>query len=642
MDVTRLPPLRLPSVALVFALLLPRLAAAATYYVSPTGNDGAAGGQAAPWRTLQKAGDVAGAGDLVNVLPGTYVGFRVRKSGTAQAPVRFVAQAGVKVTAPSAANSNGDNIWVRNVHYVVIDGFESSGAPRSGVAVQGEPDDNATGVVVRNCHCHDNGVWGIFTGFARDLLLENNETSYSGDEHGIYVSNSGDRPTVRGNHAHHNNASGIQLNADPIQMGDDPNDPQGDGIIEQAVIENNVIHDNGAAGGASINLASVRSSLIRNNLIYGNNSTGIAGWDDGEGSNQYGTRDNRIIGNTIVQPSTARFAVSLKNGSTGNTFLNNILIHLGARGSLEVDPSSQPGLHSDYNAVVNRFSDDDAFLTLAQWRALSPNFDPHSYVVTAAATFVNSATNDYHLSAASPARDAGTVLADLPTDLDGVSRPQGAGFDAGAYERVAATTPSPTATATPAAPSPTPTAAITYGVSGNILGRNGTPAPAVVLTLSGNGMQSTSSSGTGAYAFAAVPAGVWQLTPRKSGDLRTGVSSLDAAWILQAIAGLRTLDARQRLAADVSGDGTISTFDASLILQRAVGTASTFTASQLCGSDWLFVPDATAVPNQSLVTPGLAASVCTMGSITYGPLAASASGQNFVAVLLGDVTGNWQ
>ncbi|MDX2170262.1 MAG: right-handed parallel beta-helix repeat-containing protein [Deltaproteobacteria bacterium] len=627
--------------ALLF-LLLPQRLAAATYYVSPTGNDAAAGSQAAPWRTLQKAGDVAAAGDTVNVLPGTYVGFRARRSGTAQAPVRFVAQAGVVVNAPGAANSNGDNIWVRDVDYVVVDGFESTNAPRAGVAVQGEPDANATGVVVRNCHCHHNGRWGIFTGFARDLLLEDNQTSYSAIEHGIYVSNSGDRPTVRRNHAHHNNASGIQLNADPVQMGDDPNDPQGDGIIEQALIEANVIHDNGAAGGASINLASVRGSLIRNNLIYGNQSTGIAGWDDGEGSNLYGTRDNRIVGNTIVQPATARFAVSLKNGSTGNTFLNNILIHLGARGSIEADPSSQVGLVSDYNAVVNRFSDDDAFLTLAQWRALSPNFDPHSYVVTAATVFVDSAANDYHLSAGSPALNAGTTLPDLPVDLEGTTRPQGLGFDAGAYERAGAAPPSHTATATPAAPTPTPTAAVTYGISGVVAARSGAAVPSATLTLSGPGAQSTSSNASGAYAFAAVPAGVWQLTPRKTGDLRTGVSSLDAAWILQAIAGLRTLDARQRLAADVTGDGTLSTLDASLILQRAVGTASGFGAATLCGSDWLFIPTASAVPNQSLVSPGLVGGTCTMGSITYGPLSATATGQHFTAVLLGDVTGNWQ
>src|SRR5207249_596007 len=115
-------------------------------------------------------------------------------------------------------------------------------APRAGIAVQGEPDVNATGVVIRHCFCHHNGRWGIFTGFARDLLIESNETSYSAAEHGIYVSNSGDRPTVRANLVHDNSAAGIQLNADPAEMGPDPTDPQGDGIITGALIELNIIH----------------------------------------------------------------------------------------------------------------------------------------------------------------------------------------------------------------------------------------------------------------------------------------------------------------------------------------------------------------------------------------------------------------
>lgn len=619
-------------------LLIAGTAPAATYYVATTGNDANAGTQAAPWRTLQKAGDVAAAGDAVVVLPGTYAGFRPRNSGTAQAPVRFLAQTGVLVNAPGAANSNGDGIWVRNVDHVVVDGFECTAAPRAGIAVQGEPDANATGVVIRRCHCHHNARWGIFTGFARDLLIEDNETSYSAIEHGIYVSNSGDRPTVRRNHAHHNNASGIQLNADPAQMGDDPTDPQGDGIIADALIEANLVHDNGAAGGAAINLASVRDSVIRNNVLYGNLASGIAGWDDGEGSNQFGTRDNRLLGNTIVQPSGSRFAISLLNGSSGNRIQDNILLHLGTRGSVSADPSSQSGLISDYNAVVDRFSDDDVFYTLGQWRSLG--FDTHSFLATAAALFVDAAGSDFHLSATSPARDAGIAHAELPADRDGVSRPQGAGVDVGAYERVVATSPTPTATATPAGP---PTATPTgLRIAGAVQARGGAPVPAATLTLAGASTRTAASDASGAYAVGGVPPGVWQLTARKSGDLRGAVTALDAAWILQHVASLRGLDGAQRLAADVTGDGTVSTLDATLILQRAVGLAASFGAAAACGSDWVFAPNASAVPNQSVVPPSLSAGTCVPGSLTYGPLAADAAGQSFTAIPLGDVTGNWQ
>jgi hypothetical protein len=406
-----------------------------TYYVAPDGDDGGPGSQAQPWRTLQKAGDTATAGTDVIVLPGTYAGVRVRASGRADAPIRFRAQPGVVIDTSGPANANGDNVWLRNVSYVEIDGFEVRDADRAGIAVQGEPDANIAGVVVRNCRCLNNGRWGIFTAFAGDLLIEGNETAFSRDEHGIYVSNSADRIVVRDNRTHHNSSSGIQLNADPAQRGDDPNDPQGDGIIEDAVIERNVIYDNGAGGAAGINLASVRRSLVRNNLLYDNHATGIAGWDDDEGSNQFGTRDNRIVGNTIVQADDGRFAVSLVHGSTGNTVENNILVHRGTRGSLEVDASSRPGLRSDYNVVVDVFSDDEEFLDLAAWRALG--LDANSLVASPSTLFADQAAGDYRLAADSPAVDRGTPNVDLPADITGRARPQGAGVDIGAYESAA-------------------------------------------------------------------------------------------------------------------------------------------------------------------------------------------------------------
>jgi hypothetical protein len=505
--------------------------------------------------------------------------------------VRFLAQSGVVVNSPSAANSNNDNIWVRDVDYVVIDGFESTAAPRAGIAVQGEPDANATGIVIRNCFCHDNSRWGIFTGFARDLLLENNETSFSAIEHGIYVSNSGDRPTVRGNHSHHNNASGIQLNADPSELFD-PNDPIGDGIITGALLEFNVIHDNGAAGGAAINLASVRDSVFRNNLLYNNHSSAIAGWDDGDNPN-YGTRDNRIIGNTIVQAANSRFAISLKNGSFNNVILNNILLNAGPRGSLDVDPSSRPGMQSDYNVVSNQFSDDDSFFTLAEWRSLF-GFDQHSILSTSAAVFVGA--NDYHLSSNSPARDSGTTLPDLPSDLDGTARPQGAQFDIGAYE-LSGTGPSvtPTATAVPATAtrtrtgtatrtrtatatasataiaSSTPTAGQPSAsrIDGSVhYYRGDLPLAGADVALDGPGTQTTSSDALGHFEFSAVPDAAWQITPRKSGSQGNGVSALDASWVLQYIAGRRSFDTMQQLVCDVTANGSLTTLDATRILQH--------------------------------------------------------------------------
>ena len=161
----------------------------------------------------------------------------------------------------------------------------------------------ATGNLVRRNYCHHNGRWGIFTGYALNVRIESNETSYSAAEHGIYVSNSSDNPSIRWNRAHHNRACGIQINADPFLAGD--------GIISGAVVSRNIAYENGVGGGAAINLASVRSSLISNNLLYNNHASGIAGWDDGAG-NAFGTQGNRFFNNTIVMASDGRFALVLR------------------------------------------------------------------------------------------------------------------------------------------------------------------------------------------------------------------------------------------------------------------------------------------------------------------------------------------
>lgn len=57
--------------------------------------------------------------------------------------------------------------------------------------------------------------------------------------------------------------------------------------------------------------------------------------------------------NTIVVPVGANHCFSLRNGSTGNTVKNNILIHQGGNDSIAVDTESFTGLDSDYNIVTN-------------------------------------------------------------------------------------------------------------------------------------------------------------------------------------------------------------------------------------------------------------------------------------------------
>jgi hypothetical protein len=160
-------------------------------------------------------------------------------------------------------------------------------------------------------------------------------------------------------------------------------------------------------------------------------------------------------------------------------------------------------------------------------------------------------------------------------------------------------------------------------------------------SVAGVSVGGATTDAAGAYTLGAAAGVATQLVASRSGGQGAGLSSLDAAWVLQAIAGSRTLDADQILAGDVTGDGTLSTLDAATILAHVVGSVPRLPAAERCASDWLFVPTPSPAANQSLIAPVLTASTCTMGAVAYSPLTASATGQDFRAVLLGDVTGNW-
>ena len=165
---------------------------------------------------------------------------------------------------------------------------------------------------------------------------------------------------------------------------------------------------------------------------------------------------------------------------------------------------------------------------------------------------------------------------------------------------------------------------------------------AVLISLQGATPGSAQSDASGNFVFNNLSASNWKIQPSKTGDLGAGISSLDASYVLQSTVGLRTLSPEQRLACDVTGNGSISALDASMILQYKVGMITQFPVTTSCGSDWAFIPQPAVVVNQVMTEPLLVSGTCQQGAISYQPLASIADNQNFAAVLFGDCTGNWQ
>ncbi len=419
-----------------FEQLETRLAMATLYVDDVSGNDTSNGSSATPWLTLQKAADSVAAGDTVVVRAGTYAGFDLRTSGTAATPIQFLAESGVQIISPNN-RTNRDGINVEEANYIVIDGFEVNNMPRAGIrsAVNHH-------VTIRNNRADGNGSWGIFTGFSDDLLIENNRCSNSIAEHGIYVSNSGDRPVIRNNVCYSNYGNGIHMNGDFFAGGD--------GIISNALVENNTIYDNGRRGGSGINCDGVQNSRIQNNLLYGNHASGISLYKiDGAA----GSSGNVVVNNTVVQASDGRWALNVRDASVNNTVLNNIFYNNHPfRGSIAVSEDSLPGLVSDYNVLMNRMSrdGDETIISLSQWQTAGGH-DLHSVLSTPVQLFVDAVMNDYRLSPNSPALNIGTLLLAPNYDRTGQPRPSGTGIDIGAFETQVATAPPIQLTATPTA-----------------------------------------------------------------------------------------------------------------------------------------------------------------------------------------------
>ncbi len=145
---------------------------------------------------------------------------------------------------------------------------------------------------------------------------------------------------------------------------------------------------------------------------------------------------------------------------------------------------------------------------------------------------------------------------------------------------------------------------------------------------------------SGAYIFSSItPILNYQVTPSKAADFEGAVDPFDAALNAQHVVGLIALTANQSLAADVTGNGTLTSFDSAQIARFSVGVITQFPVATANGSDWAFVPVPQVEPNLTVTPPDPV--LKRPGRTTYQPITESAENQDFHAILYGDVSGNW-
>jgi hypothetical protein len=204
-------------------------------------------------------------------------------------------------------------------------------------------------------------------------------------------------------------------------------------------------------------------------------------------------------------------------------------------------------------------------------------------------------------------------------------------------------TPSATLTASNT-PTITPTSAPTPpdGISGHVYYYgNAIPMDGVSLQLGGPSPDSATTADGGLFGFPGLVVDDWSIAPQFSGPNNGAITAIDATFDLQSAVGLRIFSPGQLIAGDSNGSGTITAIDATLILQFRVNLISQLpvAAANRCNTNWMFMPVGSG---GTITSASPIPAPCRYGAVAYTGLSAPAQNQNFLAVLFGDPSGNWQ
>lgn len=181
----------------------------------------------------------------------------------------------------------------------------------------------------------------------------------------------------------------------------------------QPTIVANRVLSNTAGSGAGVLLETGGYYIVTNNFVAHNGSgSGIKIWDL--------TRYGLVAHNTVAFNAGAEGGIYLAHAHITPTLLCNIVV------------SNTYGIraHSDASGTLDY---NDVWGNTTQDYNLPGALEPGPHDIHADPMFVNAAGDDFHLQAGSPCTDAGTD-AGVVSDIDGHSRPFGAGYDIGADE----------------------------------------------------------------------------------------------------------------------------------------------------------------------------------------------------------------
>lgn len=409
------------------------------YYVATTGSDSAPGTQSQPWGTIGHAAKMVKPAVTVHVAPGTYhESVWIRASGKPDAPITFISDEkwGAHIVGDTAPPPiNGANykpaVDIRGGHVNFVNFAVSAPQGDVGIMITG-----ARGEASYD-HITGNDVYDVSGPCKRGEC----SPSHVAGGAGIDVSNSSD------NLNHDDNVIGNRVH----DIGD-PLNPRNADLVHGIYIE--------LGGDLDYPAQATYSAKVQNNVIYRIEGDGITSW--------HCATHEVVTNNTVVAAAVHGILLSAgyvdcKIGAkdkpnTDSVVANNIVVRDGwhavcsaekvrANLCLRNDFGGGCGIavnHALHARVLNNLSNDNRCHSSANGTlALS---DPATAGDEVSANLIGvkplfrsynpDGSGDFHVQPGSPAIDHGTSFDAPSTDFDGTHRPQGAGYDIGAYEYV--------------------------------------------------------------------------------------------------------------------------------------------------------------------------------------------------------------
>jgi hypothetical protein len=429
-------------------------AGATEFFVAPGANGN--GSSTAPFGRIQDDLNAAQPGDVVTVRAGSYFeALRTARSGIPAARITLRSADG----RPSVLVTSRGRVFTVDHQYFTIDGLVLDGeyGPDDALRVTA----SANGFTLRNSEVRHSGRDAVDVGGASDVLFDGDSIHHAldptdgrTDAHGI-AAGAVHNLTIRNTEIH--TFSGDAIQVDPARSAPGWNDVVIDGCklwLAPLGTEENGFPAGTVPGENAVD-TKANSSFMRARITIHN--TNAWGFQNGLITNMaaFNLKENVDAVLDGVTVSESEIAFRLRGATSGSPTgasvrVQNAVVY-GAGTAFRYEDNIQnlrvwnvtigAGVTQPFLAAASPLSRLDVRNLLVLGSTLPREAAGPWNLAVVASAFVDAGANDYELAPHSPAIDAGVTIAQVTSDRKDTPRPQGRGYDIGAYERLAAPWP---------------------------------------------------------------------------------------------------------------------------------------------------------------------------------------------------------